>query len=46
VEVPPFAERESHSQREREREPFAREAIHKLGREKRREIVHEKDRSA
>jgi hypothetical protein len=40
VEAPPFAERE------REREPFAREAIHKLGREKRREIVHEKDRSA
>jgi hypothetical protein len=29
VEAPPFAERE----RERERDPFAREAIHKLERE-------------
>jgi hypothetical protein len=33
MEVPPFAGRE----------PFAREAIHKLEREKRREIVREKD---
>jgi hypothetical protein len=35
VEAPPFIERE----------PFAREAVHKLEREKRREIVREKDRS-
>jgi hypothetical protein len=28
----------------REREPFAREAVHKLEREKRREIIREKDR--
>jgi hypothetical protein len=35
VEVPPFAEGE----------PFSREAVHKLEREKRREIIHEEDRS-
>jgi hypothetical protein len=33
VEAPPFTERE----------PFAREVVHK--RERRREIIHEKDRS-
>jgi hypothetical protein len=47
---PPFLEREDdatltpcgrrHSQR---REPFAREAIHKLERKDRREIIHEED---
>jgi hypothetical protein len=42
VETQPFAERE----RKRERESFAREAIHKLEREKRREIIREKDRCA
>jgi hypothetical protein len=36
VEAPPFAERE--------REPFAREAVHKLERKGKREIIHEKDR--
>jgi hypothetical protein len=35
VEAPPFAEREA----------FSREAVHKLDREKRREIIREKDRS-
>jgi hypothetical protein len=34
VEAPPFTGRE----------PFAREAVHRLEREKRREIVREKDR--
>jgi hypothetical protein len=33
VEAPPFVERE----------PFARETVHKLEREKRREIIREKD---
>jgi hypothetical protein len=33
VEAPPFAQRE----------PFTREAVHKLEREKRREIICEKD---
>jgi hypothetical protein len=28
----------------REREPFAREAVHKLERKDKREIIHEKDR--
>jgi hypothetical protein len=35
VEAPPFAEGE----------PFAREAVHKLDREKWREIIRQKDRS-
>ena len=35
MEAPPFAERE----------PFAREAVHKLEREKRREIIRKEDRS-
>jgi hypothetical protein len=35
VEAPPFAGRE----------PFAQEAVHKLEREKRRDIVRKKDRS-
>ena len=35
MEAPPFAERE----------PFAREAVHKLERKERREIIREKDRS-
>jgi hypothetical protein len=39
VEAPPFAERE------REREPFAREAIHKLEKKERREIIRKEDRS-
>jgi hypothetical protein len=29
-----------------EREPFAREVVHKLKRLERREIIHEKDRSS
>ena len=33
MEAPPFAERE----------PFAREAVHKLEREKRREIIRKED---
>ena len=35
MEAPPFAEGE----------PFAREAVHKLEREKRREIIRKEDRS-
>jgi hypothetical protein len=52
---PPFLKREDdanlsmcrrrHSQREREREPLTREAIHKLVRKERREIIHEEDHS-